>query len=303
MGKSNSKRKNLNAEISKSLGIEKNKDAIAMFKKQMKDKLGDYIIRSNDNSNLSNLPVNTKKIYKMCNRLMEDIYTDIENTGLTYYNSFFLFNFVENNIDNDDVRENFYKEKLSMIDNIILTENLETMQLNLSKFSDSNLSMSISRSRSQDKVDTRVDFMVEDTSVNLNLNNKKNDKRTRSKTKIQYTKQPKVNIKVKLKDIVKEDVIENSVLEKTYNLKKKKDGFNLTNISRVNDTDTIMNEEPSFVDIIDILSQPDLSYKATIKQKKMEKANQMVTSRARSPIYLSPRSVVTKQTKVKTGWK
>jgi hypothetical protein len=292
MGKSNSKRKNLNAEISKSLNIEKNKDAIALFKKQMAGKVGEMLTRSNDNSNLSNLPVNTKKIYKMCNRLMQDIYTDIDNTGLTYYNSFFLFNFVEDLVDNDEIREQFYRDKLNFVDKIIFTENLDNLQLNLSKFSDSNLSMSMSRSYSQDKLDTRGDYLIDDNSVNLNLNTSpgKGKSRSRSKTKVQYTKQPKVNIKVKLKDIIKEDVIENSILDKTYNLKGKKPGgnLNLTNISRVNDTSAIMNEEPSFVDIIDILAQTDLSYKVAIKQKKMEKANKMVTARARSPKYQSP---------------
>jgi hypothetical protein len=255
--------------------------------------------RSNDNSNLSNLPVNTKRLYKICNKLMESIYTDIDTAGLKFYNSFFLFNIIENIDDeaNNLLRQNFYREKLNMVDSILFTENLETMQLNLSKFSDSNLSMSMSRSFSNDRVGKGNDYTInDDVSVNLNLHNitsSPKKSKSRSKTKVIYANPPRINIKVKLKDIIKQDVIENSVLEKTYNLKnRKKDNMNITNISKVHDTSAIMNEEPSFVDIIDILSQTDLSYKAAIKQKKIEKANKVVASRARSPVYASNNVVV-----------
>ena len=235
----------------------------------------------------------------MCNRLMEDLFTD-PDLGVNFYNSFFLFNIVEDN--NSEFTQRFYSEKLNMIDNIIFTENLETMQLNLSKFSDSNLSMSMSRSYSNDKLNTDREYL-DDNSVNLNLNNlTKTKSKSRSKTKVQYLGPPKVNIKVKLKDIIKEDVIENSILDKQYNLKKK--NLNITNISKVNDTSAIMNEEPSFVDIIDILAQTDLSYKAAIKQKKLEKMKN-VTNRARSPVYTvdHPSKSTTVNLNTGTRWK
>jgi hypothetical protein len=272
MGKTNSKiEKNLNREIYKTLDIPKNSKNIESFKNGLKGRLKDQLNKSNL-SNLSNLPVNTKRIFKLTNNMLDQIYTNVEKNNPNFYNTYFLYNVV------GPENENFISEKLIGLDNMISTENIRAMQLNISRINESlinsNLDMSY-RSRSEDRtlvletidIDRSKDeseYKFTDSRIGKSTN------KSRSKSKVKYSKPPKVNIKMNIKDLIKEDIIENTIIKEKKEVRKNSK-LNITNISKINTS--VNHNDASFVDIIDILAQTDLSYKDALRKRKQKQKN------------------------------
>lgn len=115
---------------------------------------------------------------------------------------------------------------------------------------------------------SQIQYPAQNTSHISNVKAKKHP--------IKPKKQPIVNIKINLKDIVREDVIEqafktepNNYRDKTPKNIKNKDQevLNLSNLSKVNLTTANLNDT-SFIEVIDIFQQQNKNYVEILKKNK-----------------------------------
>jgi hypothetical protein len=113
---------------------------------------------------------------------------------------------------------------------------------------------------------------IDNNTSNLNVKD-----RSLSKTKKRtYTKPPIVNIKINLKDFIKQDAIEKSFLSPTSgNQAKKKNedskrDLNITHISKDQNISNI--NDSSFVDIVDVFSDTKKEYIEVRKRKNLSKS-------------------------------
>ena len=250
-------------------GNEDNKDSNEQFeiKKNSEIFMPIETIKSNENENI----INNSEISKNSKQLLY-----FNNNSREINNS-------NNNQVNitDNMSLNSMKSKKSLYNNSVKNKILLNEKMNNNTNTNTNNNMESFNHSNNDS-----------ESINLNLSN--NNKKIRSKSKEKNTKhnkipkkKPIVTIKINIKDLIKEDLLEKSILEPNERYKRcrspnNKEYSNYYKIKKElcqNNISNLNNEK--FIEKIDELSQPN-------KLKKDLIHNQMSPNSNNRKIFLSP---------------
>ena len=221
----------------------------------------------------------------------------INNSGFSKNSKQILFynnNRETNNSNNNQVNITDNMSLDSMKSKKSLNSNAVKNKILLNEKLNNNLNTNINTNTSNN-IESLNNSNIYNDSIKLNLSN--NNKKSRSKSKDKKTKhnkipknKPIVTIKINIKDLMKEDFLEKSILEPNERYKRcrspnNKEYSNYYNIRKElcqNNSPILSNKE--FIEKIDVLSQPNKLKKDLIHNQMSPKSNNRKN-------YLSPNRI------------
>lgn len=234
----------LNNQIKAKIGVNKDPESVMKFKNLLKSKLGESK-KKKDGSDVKAIESLDKlSIYDNVNKLMNKIYSDSGNINI--YDSFFVYDIIEREGDKSAAAE-FYKDNM-----------LNSME---NKPTDNPPNISLVKSDeiqidnyTEENMNTSMDISMTNKITNTIAESKTN---TRSPLRKKPTNPPVLNIKMSIKDLIRQEAIESSFVETNKKdlpiPNRTKEVLNTKKLSKMNVSLTNVNDK-SFIDMVDTLS-------------------------------------------------